>query len=256
MGTLEHMFKLTKKSAISQARSGVLTTGHGQILTPFFMPIATRASVKTLTTLEIKELGSQILLANSYHLYLKPGLKVIKKAGGLHGLMNWPGIILTDSGGFQVFSLSAEDRPLNQKSGGLVKVTDKGVEFRSVYDGSKHFFTPASVIKMQQIFGSDIMMVLDQCIENPSTKEKAREAVERTLLWAKQSIKYQESRTKEGKSSKSKVSKSLLFGIVQGSLFKDLRIRCAQELVKMSENFSATCQRQSVLWRKGGSASG
>ena len=224
------LFKLIKKSTKSQARLGILTTSRGKIQTPFFMPIATRGSVKSLTSEDIKKLGAQIVLGNTYHLYLKPGLKVLKKAKGLHQFMNWQGPILTDSGGFQVFSLDAktqkrEDAKARNKN--LVKVTNKGVEFRSVYDGSKHLFTPSSVIKTQQIFGSDIMMVLDQCVANPCSYEKAKEAMERTLKWAEQSFKIQDS---------SFQGRSKLFGIVQGSLYKDLRIKCAQELSKM--NFS------------------
>ena len=165
-------FKLVHKSSKSSARLGELRTKHGVIKTPFFMPIATRSSVKTLASAEVKKLGAQIVLANSYHLFLRPGLPVIKKAGGLHQFMNWNGPILTDSGGFQVFSLGGKNSE-NYGQVGLVKVTNKGVEFKSVYDGSKHLFTPKSVIKMQETFGSDIMMVLDQCVANPCSHKKA-----------------------------------------------------------------------------------
>jgi len=225
-------FIVTKKSNKNQARAGVLITKSGKIQTPFFMPIATRGSVRSVDAAEIKKIGAQIILSNSYHLYLKPGLRVIRKAGGLHRFMNWPGPILTDSGGFQVFSLSGESRTTFASAkvvrdesagrpGALVKVSDQGVEFKSVYDGSKHLFTPRLVITMQEIFGSDIMMVLDQCVANPCSHKKAETAMQRTLKWAEQSKN----------SPKSK--KSLLFGIVQGSLYRDLRLKCAQALVKM-----------------------
>ncbi|MBU1131347.1 tRNA guanosine(34) transglycosylase Tgt [Patescibacteria group bacterium] len=238
-----NLFKLTKKSIKSLARAGVLQTAHGKIQTPFFMPIATRGSVKTLNSSEVKKIGAQIVLGNSYHLYLKPGLLIIKKSGGLRRFINWPGPILTDSGGFQVFSLDGKRQ--DSQPGGLVKVTDKGVEFKSVYDGSKHLFTPVSVIKMQKIFGSDIIMVLDQCVANPCARGKAQEAVERTLKWAEKSIEYKNSKlkTKRDKQIKNQKSKNLVFGsfnfgnlfaIVQGSLYKELRIHCARELVKLN----------------------
>ncbi len=226
-----NFFKLTRKSKKSQARIGVLTTAYGQILTPFFMPIATQGTVKTLSMMEMKKLGASIILGNSYHLYLKPGLSVIRKAGGLHQFMDWSGPILTDSGGFQVFSLgSKEQRARNKEQGGLVKVTNKGVEFRSVYNGSKHLFTPRSVIKMQETFGSDIMMVLDECVKNPCSYEKAEVAVNRTLRWAEKS---RNQKIKPSTLLRPGKSRNQLFGIIQGSLYKDLRTKCAQELVKM-----------------------
>jgi queuine tRNA-ribosyltransferase len=221
-------FKITDNSKRSQARAGLFKVRHGNIETPFFMPIATRGTVKTLTTDDLLKMGAQIILGNSYHLFLKPGLANIKKADGLHKFINWQKPILTDSGGFQVFSLKVR-KALSQKNlekndlGNIVKVTDKGVEFKSVYDGSKHLFTPKSVVELQRIFGSDISMVLDECLKNPSTHAEAEAAVKRTLDWARLSLKYFQSKKHEGKS---------LFAIVQGSLFKDLRQACAKELVK------------------------
>ncbi len=205
------MFKIIKKSQKSKARLGKLRTKHGLIETPFFMPIATRGSVKALTSNDLNSLNNQIILGNTYHLYLKPGLKVISKYKGLHRFINWPKSILTDSGGFQVFSLNNSD---------MVKVKENGVTFKSVYDGSKHLFTPLKVIRMQETFGSDIMMVLDECVKNPCTKKQAERAVLKTLKWAKQSLKTK------------KKNKQLLFCIVQGSLYKDLRIECAKALSK------------------------
>src|SRR3989339_225746 len=239
-------FKIIKKSHRSGARLGLLKTKRGVIKTPFFMPIATRGSVKSLESAELKKLGAQIILSNSYHLYLRPGLAVIKKSKGLHGFMNWSGPILTDSGGFQVFSLEAKNvkfkTPNERKS--LVKITDKGVEFKSVYDGSKHFFTPKKVLEIQAAIGSDIRMVLDVCSPAKCSKKQAEQDLEITLQWAKDSLDYKNSKLKIKKIGQIKKAKSknsalgcldfLLFGIVQGALYKDLRLKSASELSRMS----------------------
>jgi len=193
-----------------QVRLGLLQTAHGKIQTPFFMPIATRGAVKYLHNDDFKLLGNQIILSNTYHLYLKPGLDVIKKAGGLHKFMNWQKPILTDSGGYQVFSLKH-----------LRKINDQGVAFKSTYDGSNHFFSPKKVMEIQQILGSDIMMVLDECTPYPSTYEYAKASQELTTKWAKQ--------CKQAK----KKNKQLLFGIVQGSSYKELRLKSAKDLIKI-----------------------
>ena len=198
------------------ARLGELKTRHGVIQTPFFMPIATRGSVKALTADDLRELKAQIVLANTYHLFLKPGLKVLKKAGGLHKFMDWPGPILTDSGGFQVFSLKDK----NNSQSGLVKLNAKGVEFKSVYDGSRHLFTPKKVLEIQAVIGSDIRMVLDVCSPARSSKNRAAKDLSLTLKWAAQSRKQK--------------TKALVFGIVQGALHKDLRLKSASELVKLN----------------------
>ena len=217
-------FQLKKESKKSKARLGLLKTKHGAMKTPFFMPIATKAAIKSLTIDDMRRLNSQILLSNTYHLYLRPGMNIMKSAGGLHKFMNWSGPILTDSGGFQVFSLDASLNRQGVNKQGSVKVdrkiTNKGVEFRSYLDGSKHMFTPAKVIKIQQTIGSDIMMVLDECVGNPSTKKDALLAVERTTKWAAECLQAKK---------KFKVNNQL-FGIVQGSLYKDLRLRSAEEL--------------------------
>ena len=216
-------FKIIKNSQKSSARLGILKTKHGVIKTPFFMPIATRGSVKSLTSADLKKLGAPIILGNSYHLYLKPGLKIIKKSGDLHQFINWNGPILTDSGGFQAFSLSDKEQGRSYKDhGSLVKITDKGVEFRSVYDGSKHLFTPNSVVKMQQAFGSDIMMVLDVCSPSKCSKKRAEKDLVITLKWARESLKSR----LEARSSK-------LFAIVQGALYKDLRLKSVEKLSGM-----------------------
>jgi len=206
-------FTVNKKSKKSRARVGILRTGHGIIRTPFFMPIATRGSVKALTAEELKDSGAQILLANTYHLWQRPGISVIKKAGGLHQFMNWPGPILTDSGGFQVFSL-ARSR----------KIKEKGVEFVSDIDGQKHLLTPEKAIEIQRVLGSDIMMSLDECTPYPCSKEYTQRSLELTARWAERGLKY---------FKKKRIEKQLLFGIVQGSVYKDLRLQAAQELVDL-----------------------
>lgn len=212
------MYKLLKKSTRSKARLGKLKTKHGDINTPFFMPIATRGAVKTLTTEEVKDLKAQIVLSNTYHMLLTPGLQVLKKFKGLHNFMNWPGPILTDSGGFQVFSLSK-----------LRKIAKKGAEFSDPKTGKKYLLTPKKVLEIQNIIGSDIRMVLDVCTPHPCTKKEAEKAVELTTLWACKSI---QGRDVQGR-RKREEGMSLLFGIVQGSTYKDLRLKSAHELTKL-----------------------
>jgi len=200
-------FRVIKQSRQHKARKGILKTKHGDIKTPFFMPIATKAAVKTLTTDDVKDLGSQIILSNTYHLYLKPGMDIMKRAGGLHQFMKWQGPILTDSGGFQVFSLAK-----------IRKIKETGAEFQSHIDGSRHMLTPAKSIKIQETIGSDIMMVLDVCPPAKANQEEIEQAVRLTTKWAKQS-------------KKAKKSKNQLFGIVQGGLIRELREKSASELI-------------------------
>ncbi|WP_353097011.1 tRNA guanosine(34) transglycosylase Tgt [Tissierella praeacuta] len=202
-------FELLKEAKDCKARLGKLYTPHGVIETPIFMPVGTRATVKTMTPEEVKSLGAQIILSNTYHLYLKPGHKLIEEAGGLHKFMNWDGPILTDSGGFQVFSL-----------GDLRKIKEEGVEFRSHIDGSKHFISPEKSIEIQNSLGSDIMMCFDECTPYPATYEYAKHSMERTTRWAKRCKDYHKDWDKQG-----------LFGIVQGGMYKDLREQSARELV-------------------------
>ncbi|MFH1540904.1 MAG: tRNA guanosine(34) transglycosylase Tgt [Elusimicrobiota bacterium] len=197
------------------ARIGILYTAHGNIETPCFMPVGTLGTVKTLSPAELTEINAQIILGNSYHLYLRPGLEVIKNANGLHKFIGWQKPILTDSGGFQVFSHSK-----------LRKIAEEGVEFTSHIDGSKHFFSPEKVIEIQQIFGSDIIMVFDECISYPAEYSYAKSSMDLTLRWAK--------RSKEAfTSSQIHEFTSLLFGIIQGSTFKDLRKISAQKTVEI-----------------------
>ena len=204
-------FELEKEAKDSKARLGKIYTPHGIIETPIFMPVGTRATVKAMTPEEVKGLGAQIILGNTYHLYLRPGHKLVEEAGGLHKFMNWGGPILTDSGGFQVFSL-----------GDLRKIEEEGVEFRSHIDGSKHFISPEKSIEIQNSLGSDIMMCFDECTPYPATYDYAKHSMERTTRWAKRCKEYHKNWDKQG-----------LFGIVQGGMYKDLREQSAKDLVEM-----------------------
>lgn len=203
-------FKLLKKSKRSMARLGILHTPHGDIHTPAFMPVGTQATVKTLTPEEVSGLGAEIILSNTYHLYLRPGVEIIKMAGGLHNFMNWKGPILTDSGGFQVFSL-----------GPLRRITDDGVYFRSHLDGSRHFIGPEESMEIQAVLGSDIAMAFDECPPYPCSYGEALAAVERTTRWAKRSLEAPHA------------PGQVVFGIVQGSVYPELRARSAREITDL-----------------------
>jgi len=209
-------FEVTATNPTS-ARRGVLSTPHGAVQTPFFMPVGTQATVKGLRNEALEELGAEIILANTYHLYLRPGHEAVRKLGGLHKFMSWPRAILTDSGGFQVFSLSE-----------LRKVTDEGVRFRSHLDGSEHMLTPEKAAEIQLALGSDIAMVFDECIETPAPREKAEAAVKRTTEWAGRARKYfREQASRNGELGQWQ------FGIVQGATFADLRRESARQLLEM-----------------------
>jgi len=214
------MFKLIHKDKSSKARLGKLATAHGEINTPVFMPVGTQGTVKTLTNAEVKECGAEIILGNAYHLYLRPGLDIIKKSGGLHKFMGWDGPILTDSGGYQVFSLAR-----------LRKLTADGAEFSSHIDGSKHFLTPEKVIEIQQILGGDIMMTFDECVHYPAARDYVEQSLELTTKWARRSKEYFEGARGQGPGSREK--QQLLFGIVQGSTYLDLRKKAADDLIKI-----------------------
>ena len=209
-------FEVTKTDPTG-ARRGILNTPHGAVQTPFFMPVGTQASVKGLRNEALEELGAEIILANTYHLYLRPGHEAVRKLGGLHKFMSWPHAILTDSGGFQVFSLSE-----------LRKVTDEGVRFRSHLDGSEHMLTPEKAAEIQLALGSDIAMVLDECIETPAARDKAEAAVARTTEWAARAQKYfVEQASRNGELGQWQ------FGIVQGATFGDLRRESARQLLEL-----------------------
>jgi len=211
------MFKLIKKSNKNDARLGKLTTAHGVLATPFFMPVGTRAAVKYISSEDIRKLGSKIVLSNTYHLMLKPGEQLIKKLGGLHKFMDWNGSILTDSGGFQVFSLAGK----NAKGQNLVKLTEEGVQFSSHIDGSKHFLTPESCYDIQRALGVDIAVCLDECVALPAKREYVAKSVELTSSWAKRAKDHYQ---------KIKGAKPLLFAVVQGGLEKDLRLKSLSDL--------------------------
>jgi queuine tRNA-ribosyltransferase len=203
-------YKLIKKDNKSHARLGILSTPHGDIETPVFMPVGTQATVKAMTPEEVREAGGRIVLSNTYHLYLRPGHELIHDAGGLHRFMNWDGPILTDSGGFQVFSL-----------GPLRKITEDGVAFRSHIDGSSHFFSPEHAMQVQMALGSDIAMVFDECAPYPCSYEDSLAAKERTTRWALRCKEYHSH------------PEQSVFGIVQGGMYRDLREQSVDELVKL-----------------------
>jgi queuine tRNA-ribosyltransferase len=230
--------ELKMASSISAARRGILHTAHGDIQTPFFMPIATKAAVKTLSSADMERLGAEILLSNTYHLYLRPGMDVMRAFGGLHKFMDWHGPILTDSGGYQVFSLSARR-----------KITEEGAEFASHIDGSKHMLTPEKSMEIQQILGSDIVMVLDECTPPDYDLETLNKSIERTVRWAQRSKnhfeQYRDTSNNPG---------AMLFGINQGATNVDLRVKHAQDLsgigfdgyaiggLSVGEPFEKSCQ--------------
>ena len=193
-----------------QARVASVTTPHGSFDTPAFMPVGTNATVKSLTPEEVAETGSQILLCNAYHLYMRPGQDIVAKLGGLHSFMNWDGPILTDSGGFQVYSLAS-----------LRKIDDEGVSFRSHIDGAEHRFTPESVMKLENDLGADIIMCFDECTPYPATREYAEHSIEITSNWARRCV---ESHQRDDQA---------LFGIVQGGVYQDLRERSANDLLQL-----------------------
>ncbi len=203
-------FELLKEDKKSEARLGIIKTNHGSIDTPIFMPVGTQATVKAMTSRELKEINSQIILANTYHLYLRPGDELIKDAGGLHKFMNWDKPILTDSGGFQVFSLSD-----------LREIKEEGVYFSSHLDGSKHFISPEKSMQIQKNLGSDIVMAFDECPPYPAEREYVENSLERTIRWAERCKKEMEK------------SNQALFGIIQGGVYPELRKRSVEEMKKI-----------------------
>lgn len=209
-------FDHIKTAANSRARAGTFQTEHGLIETPIFMPVGTQATVKALSPHELTDLGAQIILANTYHLHLRPTSEVVKAAGGLHKFENWSGAILTDSGGFQVFSLKD-----------ISKITEDGVVFQSHHDGSKHFFSPEKVMEIEHNLGADIIMVFDECPPSDAEPKVIRDAVDRTLRWAKRS------QDEHHRLPFHHGYEQALFGIVQGGTIEELRAYCAKELIAM-----------------------
>ena len=202
-------FAIVKKDPTG-ARLGKLVTAHGVVETPAFMPVGTQGTVKAMLPRDLKEMGCQILLGNTYHLYLRPGAELIRELGGLHRFMSWDGPILTDSGGYQVFSLGA-----------MRKLSEEGVRFQSHLDGSYHLLTPESVVQIQEALGSDIAMVLDECIPYDANREYVRDSTARTIRWAERCLR-----------ARSKADQ-LMFGIIQGGMYKDLREQCVREMTPM-----------------------
>ena len=204
-------FEITHIDRNSGARTGILHTPHGDVETPMFMPVGTQATVKFISPEELYDMGSGVVLANTYHLWLRPGPEILEKAGGVQKFMNYKGPMLTDSGGFQVFSL-AKTR----------KITEEGVEFRNILNGDKMFLSPEKSIQIQNSIGADIMMSFDECIPYPATYEYAKASMERTLRWALR-----------GKNANQRPDEQAIFGIVQGGEYPDLRKYCAEKLVEM-----------------------
>jgi queuine tRNA-ribosyltransferase len=218
-------FAFTLEKTVQHARAGSFETEHGTVLTPIFMPVGTLATVKALDTKDIESTQAQIILANTYHLYLTPGMKVMKEIGGVHQFMGWEKPMLTDSGGFQVFSLGLQQDQSN-KPVAKNKITDEGVQFVSHRDGSKHFFSPEKSIEIQRTIGADIIMAFDECTPDQATPSYTREALDRTHRWAKQCKDYWESKDRLSEYGKYQA----LFGIVQGAMHPELRKESLKEM--------------------------
>src|SRR4051812_40751500 len=219
------MFELLVQDSASKARRGRLTTPHGVIETPVFMPVGTQGTVKAVSPRELQELNAQIILGNTYHLFVRPGLEVIKNFGGLHKFMSWDGPVLTDSGGYQIFSLSK-----------LRKITDEGVHFQNHVDGTPAFISPEIAMEIQGTLGSDIAMVLDECPPWPCEREYAVRSLEMTIRWAKRCKQAvaavpAANRTEAAETAATTGKSQLIFGIVQGATFDDLRREAAQAVV-------------------------
>lgn len=204
-------YELIKQCKQTGARLGRLHTPHGVINTPIFMPVGTQATVKAMSPLELNEIGSEIILSNTYHLYMRPGEKLVEKAGGLHKFMNWDKPILTDSGGFQVFSLAE-----------LRNIKEEGVTFKSHIDGSKHFISPEKAIEIENALGADIIMAFDECLPYPCDYDYAKKSLHRTIRWAERCLETHKNTEKQA-----------LFGIIQGGMYKDLREESVREMIKL-----------------------
>ncbi len=204
-------YELIKTDSRTKARRGRIHTPHGDIETPVFMPVGTQGTVKAMRPEQVAEMGAKIILGNTYHLYLRPGHEIVKEAGGLHKFMNWNGAILTDSGGFQVFSL-----------GKLRKITEEGVRFRSHIDGSLHMISPEKSMEIQNALGSDIMMAFDECAPYPADRSYVKDSFERTTRWLARCKEYHKN-----------IENQSLFGIMQGGMYKDMRYESAMQIVEM-----------------------
>jgi queuine tRNA-ribosyltransferase len=232
-------FSFTLHNTKNKARAGEFHTPHGSVHTPIFMPVGTQASVKALDAQDVKNTGAEIMLANTYHLYLRPGEQVVSELGGVQKMMQWNKPVLTDSGGFQVFSLGEQLKtktPFQKKAEAGVgndltpaKITDEGVEFTSHLDGGKHFFTPKKAIQIQQALGSDIMMAFDECTPDTASYETTVRAAERTFTWAKQCIDQWEKKDRQTDQG----TYQALFGIIQGAMHEELRKQCAAQITSL-----------------------
>ena len=216
---MQQSFERLATDSHSNARRGRLTTAHGEIDTPTFMPVGTQGSVKGVSPRELHELNAQIVLGNTYHLFVRPGLDVLKHFGGLHNFMNWDGPILTDSGGYQIFSLAK-----------LRKITEQGVEFQNHIDGARAFISPEIAMEIQTLLGSDIAMALDECVPYPCEYDYAAESAEMTTRWAKRCREWKQ---RNAEMARPELADSMLFGIVQGGTFEDLRKESAQAIVDL-----------------------
>jgi len=216
---MQQSFERLATDSHSNARRGRLTTAHGEIDTPTFMPVGTQGSVKGVSPRELHELNAQIVLGNTYHLFVRPGLDVLKHFGGLHSFMNWDGPILTDSGGYQIFSLAK-----------LRKITEQGVEFQNHIDGARAFISPEIAMEIQTLLGSDIAMALDECVPYPCEYDYAAESAEMTTRWAKRCREWKQ---RNAEMARPELADSMLFGIVQGGTFEDLRKESAQAIVDL-----------------------
>jgi queuine tRNA-ribosyltransferase len=232
---MQNAFELLASDQLSRARRGRLTTAHGMVDTPTFMPVGTQGSVKGVSPRELGELNAQIILGNTYHLFVRPGLNVIKHFGGLHNFMNWNGPILTDSGGYQIFSLAK-----------LRKISEQGVEFQNHIDGTRAFISPEIAMEIQAALDSDIAMVLDECVPYPCEYDYAAQSAQLTTRWAKRCKQWKEENTQRSTPNAQRpteeskignqqlaIARLLLFGIVQGGTFDDLRRESAQAIVEL-----------------------
>lgn len=209
-------FHFTVEKTRARARAGWFETPHGRVLTPMFMPVGTSGSIKSLDSLDMENLEAEIILANTYHLYLKPGMEILTSQGGIHEFMKWSKPILTDSGGFQIFSLKP-------------KITDQGAKFRSYLDGSSHFFTPEKAMEIQRQIGADIIMAFDECMRDGLNRTKAEISVERTTAWARACTDYWQSKEKLSHYGRYQA----LFGIIQGGLYQELRLKSLKEITSL-----------------------
>ena len=209
-------FDIFRNDKNTKARAGIIHTNHGEVPTPVFCPVGTQATVKTLSAIDIEQIGAPMILNNAYHLYLRPGLEILKKFNGIHNFQSWKGAITTDSGGFQVFSL-----------GGLRKISEEGVKFQSPYDGSYHFITPERSVEMQLLMGSDIMMSFDECLKYPAEKSDTRKSMEITLKWEKRGKDYWDTYSSQNDFF------GALYGIGQGGFYADLRREFIERMIPM-----------------------